>query len=648
MRRIPVYGFYPMRDDELVAQPLALATVLEVARLRNDGSLNERYDFSLGICYSAASLFDSIRQTGPGVCLFSNYVWNAVENLTVSRAVKALDTGCITIHGGPSTPKYADACATFLVSHRHADLAVRGEGEDTIIELLDRLAPYAETLDPERFDAIEAVSGISFLRKFGEPAFVRTADRPAITDLNSIPSPYLSGFFDQHGWNFGRRGWSGLERHGWRFRMLILETNRGCPYGCTFCDWGSATLQKIRLFSLGRIRAELEWMAAHRVQHIYIADANFGMLPRDLDIGRIIAEVKERHGFPETVTVNYAKNGSDRLPDIFRLWTSAGIAFEPTVSVQSVDAATLSVVRRSNIKTSKYLELSDIYHEMNLPVKIQLMYGLPGSTLLSWTRDLQFFFNRLEDVHGFKTQMLPNSPMADPAYVEMHAIRLDERGYVISCSTFTEDDHYLMGEILRVYQLFHNFALLKWFLYCLQWEYKIQAVDYMQDFVTIIASMDYPGLRALLEPHAGAQLANWFTQPTGWHRFYREIKDYTMLTYCISWTDSLEAALAVQEALMPTRNARLPKIISLPHDFVAYIGDIAKAKSPDAASTVRFDRYPPTEMLVTDPHGVCQSDVESVRTLPLWLTNPGWELESALRRLKPSPARHVSTDRLRQ
>ena len=47
--------------------------------------------------------------------------------------------------------------------------------------------------------------------------------------------------------------------------MAILETNRGCPYGCTFCDWGSATLSRIRKFDLDRVFAELEWCAQHEV-----------------------------------------------------------------------------------------------------------------------------------------------------------------------------------------------------------------------------------------------------------------------------------------------------------------------------------------------------------------------------------------------
>ncbi len=82
---------------------------------------------------------------------------------------------------------------------------------------------------------------------------MQTAARDRIADLDSLPSPVLTGLFD---------GFipAGGERAG-----LILETNRGCPYGCTFCDWGSATLSRIRQFDLDRVFAELDWCAEHHL-----------------------------------------------------------------------------------------------------------------------------------------------------------------------------------------------------------------------------------------------------------------------------------------------------------------------------------------------------------------------------------------------
>ena len=67
-------------------------------------------------------------------------------------------------------------------------------------------------------------------------------------DLDVLPSPHLTGVFDHIVKN----------NSNYKFHMT-LETNRGCPYQCTFCDWGSLTYNKIKKFDIDRVFAEIEW-----------------------------------------------------------------------------------------------------------------------------------------------------------------------------------------------------------------------------------------------------------------------------------------------------------------------------------------------------------------------------------------------------
>jgi radical SAM superfamily enzyme YgiQ (UPF0313 family) len=62
--------------------------------------------------------------------------------------------------------------------------------------------------------------------------------------------------------------------------MALLETNRGCPFSCTFCDW--SLTKKIVEYPLARVEAELAWVVDHGLTHVMLADANFGIRPRDL------------------------------------------------------------------------------------------------------------------------------------------------------------------------------------------------------------------------------------------------------------------------------------------------------------------------------------------------------------------------------
>ena len=75
--------------------------------------------------------------------------------------------------------------------------------------------------------------------------------------------------------------------------LASWETNRGCPFSCTYCDWGSATNSKVARMHLDRVYAELEWFAKHKIEFIFCCDANFGMLPRDYEIVLKAVELKK-------------------------------------------------------------------------------------------------------------------------------------------------------------------------------------------------------------------------------------------------------------------------------------------------------------------------------------------------------------------
>lgn len=655
-RKIPVYGFFPLRKrsetqegaqtkkaSSFVVQPLASAMIFESARLARGGALGERYDFSIGVLHSIEAIEAAVKANGPGVALFSDYVWSAEQNLEASRLLKELSPDSLTVHGGPSAPKYEAACAEFLRKTQHVDVVARGEGEHTIIDLLDVASDYLVEQTAAAYDRLADVEGITFVSR-GDGTVVRTADRATIKELDDIPSPYLTGFFDREGWS----------PEDLRYSWITLETNRGCPYGCTFCDWGSATLQKIRKFGLDRVRQELEWAAERKVERIFVADANFGILPRDIEIAQIVAETKQRYGYPLIVTTNYAKNGATRLPQIFHMWKDAGITFDPVISIQTTDAKTLETIKRANIKTEKYMELGSAYREMRLPFTIQLMMGLPGSTVSSWKNDLQFFFDRLEDTQMFSTRLLPNSPMADPAYMSEHAIVIDEDESVVACKSFTREDFEVMGDIAIVFSLFSNWMLMRWLLLHLQWDRGIRALDFMHEVASAVRKGDtrYPESIALF----GAFFERGFTKfpgrraerfdhlyqvPGAWTRFYDEMIAHAVREHGVEQDSALDVARTVQEALRPVKGAAMPRSIDLAHDFVAYIRagmDVVYADGTDAPSeSRRLSEYGPGSLTLTDPYHLCEED--DARGLPHANgVHPGWELQSPLRDVDPSPA----------
>ena len=278
----------------------------------------------------------------------------------------------MTVHGGPDTPKYLGDVERWFQQHPHVDVAVHGEGEATFTEMLAVLADQAPG-GPIDLAGLGDVAGLSF--RHGDRV-VQTAPRDRIADINTIPSPTLTGLFD------------GFIPAGGDQGGVLLETNRGCPYGCTFCDWGSATLSRIRQFDLERVFAELEWSASNQFG-VGLADANFGIFERDVEIAQRIADLKAQHGFPKVVGNNYAKNTVKHLSKIIEIFTQAGIVAEGKMSMQTFDTDTLLTIRRKNIKVEKYHDLAVEFRRNHLPLAIELMIGLPGSTPATFRADLQ-------------------------------------------------------------------------------------------------------------------------------------------------------------------------------------------------------------------------------------------------------------------
>ena len=184
---------------------------------------------------------------GPGIFLFSNYIWSTPTNLAHSALVKQLNPHHVT---DPRRARHAQvrgrrrAVLRRQPPRRHRR-ARRGRGHLRRI-CSRRCAATSATARPT-CRCSPTCPGLSF--RDGDR---RRPDRPRATaSPTSTRSrrPCCTGLYD------------GFIPAGGGPGGLNLETNRGCPYGCTFCDWGSATLSRIRKFDLDRVFAELEWCA---------------------------------------------------------------------------------------------------------------------------------------------------------------------------------------------------------------------------------------------------------------------------------------------------------------------------------------------------------------------------------------------------
>ncbi len=572
--RIPIY-FAPHMPNHY---PLALGMIYSAIKSHKDGELLKKYQL-LPISYMTPKelLNGPYKKFGKGVWLFSNYMWSIEINLNVSNRLKDSDKGNLTIHGGPSTPSYKQACADFMNINKSVDVAVHGEGEVAAAEILEVLFKLENGDINYIHEELKMIDGITFRHMEN---LVHTGDRIRFEQPDMIPSPYTDGVFDSYNANVD---------------AAIIESNRGCPFGCTFCDWGSATRQKVRKFDLDRVKKEIEWIGENKVRVLWIADANYGMYNRDVDLSKWIVETKEKYGFPVEVVVNYTKNTTSRLAEIIKIFTSGGIISQGIISIQTTDEVTLDVVNRKNIKIEKYDELTRIFADSDLPLSTDLMIGLPGITVEAFDRDLQYYIDVDVAVKAYPTQLLPNSPMADPEYISKYEIKTDENDYLISCYSYTPAELDSMKSIYKMYVVAEGYSVIRYVLRYLQWEHNIQALTFLHKLEDEIRKYPdhYPSITWAIKYFSADKC-----MPGGWKRFYDEIALFAKNIYKIKRDPVFDTVLLVNEVVMPDDTIRYPLTVDLEYDFASYF---IENNDKSISEKTPLNDYPAGSLTIDDP-----------------------------------------------
>ncbi len=331
----------------------------------------------------------------PSVVGFSNYCWNTEYNLALASEIKKRYPDCITVFGGHNIPQNTD----FLEKYPQIDYLCFGEGEVTFGALL-------EAIDSGN---AENVPNIAYRKNCG--VFMSETKSICMPDY---ASPYLDGWFDPI-----------LKKYPHIEFNTILETSRGCPNHCAYCDWGPL-MEKTRFFSLEKVLAEIEWIGRNKIRFVWGADANFGIGKDDLTIADALVAAKEKYSYPERVRINYSKGNSERVREIVRRFNRKGIDREgATISLQSLSPVVLENIGRKNMSLEKFREHFSVYHEEGLQVYSELILGLPGETYDSFADGICKLFEIGQHFifEVYHCIVLPNSELGQKEYIKKHGIK---------------------------------------------------------------------------------------------------------------------------------------------------------------------------------------------------------------------------------
>ncbi|HEY2379672.1 MAG TPA: radical SAM protein [Terriglobia bacterium] len=357
-----------------------------------------RYKFRLPL-HRRRSVEKSVPELlGADIAGFSTYVWNMRHSLKIARLLKEREPGVLIMFGGPQVPDRAEG---FLRENPFVDVAVHGEGERIFLRLLEAF-PSNDWSE---------IPSVSFLDKAGR--FIHHPKGARIEDLAVIPPVYASGVFDPL-----------LEANPNTEWMAPIETNRGCPFSCTFCDWGSATATKVFKFSLENIYKEFDWIGQHKVETVFCCDANYGMLPRDVEITDYIADVRTRTNYPRVFVTQNTKNSTERSYRVQKRLNDVGLNSGVTLSFQSLDPTALRSVKRDNISIDSFAQLQSRYKLEEIPTYTDIILGLPGETYDSFVDGFSTIIAGGQHRHLFfyNCQLLPNAEISLPEQVKEHGL----------------------------------------------------------------------------------------------------------------------------------------------------------------------------------------------------------------------------------
>jgi radical SAM superfamily enzyme YgiQ (UPF0313 family) len=464
-------------------------------------------DVDLRLFKSPATLLEAMRaKDKPDVIGLANYSWNYEINKLIMRRAAAELPDAMIVQGGPHIRIDNDGIAGHLRANPSVSYYTMFEGEYPMGNLVGEFLSKGRLVAPGECD--KELPGVAFL---ADDNLIYKHHHSKKGDLEAIPSPYLSGMLD--------------EFLASPLYLPLLETNRGCPFACTFCAWGISVLNKVRKFDQERICQEIDYVAKRsKATHWYFTDANFGMFERDIEIAKAIRKAADGSDYFQRLSINWAKNSSKYCIEIQKILK--GIC-DPLVAVQSTDPKVLKHIKRDNIRMDTMIDLVEQGRRDGIAMTTDVLAGLPEETLVS-------HFNTLRDVFsiGFQSfnvgqiRMLPGSEMETVADRTAYDLKTQYRliaGFfgiydgepvteyeesVVETSTMSREDMYTLRVVHFLAWAMWNSGMAQPLL---RYMFKAEGINPL-DAILALVQEDLPvEVRTFMDDYIAEARTEWFS-----------------------------------------------------------------------------------------------------------------------------------------
>ena len=340
----------------------------------------------------------AIRESPPDILGLSNYVWGKNVSYEMISMMSEIDPHVLNVWGGPNFPIDFPSQEKFMKKYPKVDIYVPVDGEVGFANIVEQALKADSKKEIKQKVLSKPIDGCVSRGTDGKLQYTIPVIR--IKKLDEIPSPYTTGILDKF---FDGK------------LSPMMQTNRGCPFHCTFCADGKDEVNQVNYFSTERVKEELDYIVKHKhkdTRNMIFSDLNFGMYPRDQEIAKYISDLQLKHGYPDFIYISTGKNQKEKvinaiktLKDSMPLW----------MSVQSLDKGVLKNIRRDNISTDHMLALYPAIKDANLQTRAEVILGLPGETHENHMTTLRELIRaRMDEIQVHTCMLLDGSEMGTP------------------------------------------------------------------------------------------------------------------------------------------------------------------------------------------------------------------------------------------